>query len=147
MKTYIGVKIIQAEPRPRGSDLSPGYEVHYPDGYSSWSPKKTFEQAYREVESGCMTFGLALEALKLGKKVARIGWNGKCMWLSLSGPYTWVEFDRLWSKNNRDWAEQQPTRGANVLPSITMKTADDKILMGWLASQTDMLAEDWVIVQ
>lgn len=36
--------------------------------------------------------------------------------------------------------------GTKVLPCITMKTADNAILMGWLASQTDMLAEDWAIV-
>lgn len=149
MKTYIGTKIIQAKPKLNynldkevGVD---GYEVHYPDGYTSWSPKATFEQAYRETTEGCMTFGLALEALKMGCKVARIGWNGKGMWLSMTGE-NWVNSDKLWSYNNREWARDQPDSVAKVLPCITMKTADDKILMGWLASQTDMLAEDWVIV-
>ncbi len=47
MKTYIGSKIIQAEPEDR--DGEPGYRVHYPDGYVSWSPKDVFETAYREV--------------------------------------------------------------------------------------------------
>lgn len=32
------------------------------------------------------------------------------------------------------------------MPYITMKTADGSILMGWLASQTDMLSEDWMVV-
>jgi hypothetical protein len=50
MKTYIGVKIINAQPRPRISDGHAGYEVYYPDGYASWSPKETFEKAYREIE-------------------------------------------------------------------------------------------------
>lgn len=36
---------------------------------------------------------------------------------------------------------------SRVLPSITMKTATGEILMGWLASQTDMLAEDWHVVE
>jgi len=92
-----------------------------------------------------MTFGLALEALKLGQKVARTGWNGKGMWLSLT-PGNELDANNLWARNNREWAQDQPDSVATVLPCITMKTADDKILMGWLASQTDMLAEDWVIV-
>lgn len=47
MKSYIGSKIIQAEPEVKeGQD---GYKVVYPDGYVSWSPKDVFEVAYREV--------------------------------------------------------------------------------------------------
>lgn len=47
MKAYVGSKIILARPQER--DGEPGYEVRYPDGYISWSPKDTFETAYREV--------------------------------------------------------------------------------------------------
>ena len=49
MKSYIGTKIIQAEPMKK--DGEPGYKVRYSDGYESWSPKKTFEQAYREISN------------------------------------------------------------------------------------------------
>ena len=66
MKTYIGTKIIQADPmnaltfaatiRPipdlmisTDPQSQPGYKVVYPDGYISWSPKNVFEAAYREV--------------------------------------------------------------------------------------------------
>jgi len=62
MKTYIGSKIIQAEPMDKDSFLHEkngcapaneenmhGYKVVYPDGYTSWSPKDVFENAYREV--------------------------------------------------------------------------------------------------
>ena len=61
MKTYVGTKIIQAEPmdecsflKSKGQDVSsretrPGYRVIYPDGYVSWSPEQTFEIAYREI--------------------------------------------------------------------------------------------------
>mgnify|MGYP000871177355 CR=1 FL=1 len=63
MKTYIGTKIIQAEPAfridgeiypesgpvPRSMNREEGYRVHYPDGYESWSPKGVFEQAYLPV--------------------------------------------------------------------------------------------------
>jgi hypothetical protein len=68
-----------------------------------------------------MTFGQAIELLKQGVKVAREGWNGKGMWLAL----------------------QRPDSGSKMsLPYIYMSTATDD-LVPWLASQTDMLAEDW----
>lgn len=68
-------------------------------------------------------FGQALAELKAGKRVARQGWNGKGMWLKLQVP---------------------DAHSKMTLPYIYMKTADDK-LVPWLASQTDVLAEDWVL--
>jgi hypothetical protein len=93
------------------------------------------------------TFGEAIEALKQGKRVSREGWNGKGMWLSLSGELGGKEIpaDRFWSPHNRAFADHNGGF-AKVLPVITMKTADDSILMGWLASQSDMLSEDWCIL-
>lgn len=95
-----------------------------------------------------MNFGEALERLKAGERIAREGWNGKGMWLSLSGPLEGrkITADKFWSVNNAEYAQRQPDGAANVLPCITMKTADGSILMGWLASQTDILAEDWAVV-
>lgn len=47
MKTYIGTKIVNAQPEQRqGLD---GYRVEYNDGYTSWSPKDVFERCYREM--------------------------------------------------------------------------------------------------
>lgn len=149
MKKYIGTKMIEAKPMNRGDyntyrgwnipkDENPadeGYLVMYSDGYESWSPKKQFEEAYRDCMG--MTFGIALELLKNGCKVAREGWNGKEQYIQLA-------------------------------TSISYKSADDEIVnceheaignkaiafvgtsgvqMGWLASQADMLAEDWVVVE
>lgn len=171
--TFIGSKVVNAVPMTRGeytavrgwqvpADENPddaGYLVEYHDGgqanhpqftgYISWSPKDVFERAYRPTTG--MTFGDALVMLKSGKKVSRAGWNGKGMWLSLSGPLEGrvIGADQFWSENNRQWARQ--FGGALVLPAITMKTVDstgrEAILMGWLASQTDMLAEDWQLVE
>ena len=72
-----------------------------------------------------MNFGEALAALKAGDKVARRGWNGKGMWLNLQRPDA---FSKM------------------TLPYIFMKTVDDQ-RVPWLASQTDMLAEDWGVVE
>lgn len=94
-----------------------------------------------------MDFGDAIRELKMGKRVARTGWNGKGMWLSLSNNGTTsLHADGFWSQNNAEYARSQPDASAVVLPCITMKTATGEILMGWLASQTDMLAEDWAVV-
>ena len=149
MQQYIGTKIIQAEPALRYSKPNvpgeDGYKVVYPDGYESWSPKAVFEEAYRPCNA--MTFGLALDALKLGKKVRRAGWNGKGMWLSLSCDGTReVQAGNFWSPHNAQFARENGGK-ATVLPCITMKTATGEILMGWLASQSDMLSEDWEIVE
>ena len=95
-----------------------------------------------------MSFGDAIAALKAGHKVARTGWNGKGMWLSLSahgGESRSVPAGGFWSENNSRYAAENGG-AAVVLPCITMKTATGEILMGWLASQTDMLAEDWLIL-
>jgi hypothetical protein len=146
LTTYIGTKIIQAVPAQH-VDGRAGYQVVYPDGYTSWSPASAFEAAYRQPNA--MTFGDALVMLKDGKKVARAGWNGKGMWLSLSGPLAGrrISHEQFWSGNNGDFARTQPDGQAMVLPCITMKTATGEILMGWLASQSDMLAEDWQVVE
>lgn len=71
-----------------------------------------------------MNFGAAIETLKAGGFVAREGWNGKNMWLGLQVP---------------------DTHSKMSLPYIFMCTAQGD-LVPWLASQTDVLAEDWLEV-
>lgn len=99
MKDYIGVKVVAAEPMSRGeyneyrgweipSDENPedeGYHIRYTDGYESWCPKKQFDEAYRKCDN--MTFGIAIEAMKKGNKVARRGWNGKGMFVVYQKAY------------------------------------------------------------
>ena len=87
-----------------------------------------------------LNFGDALMLLKNGQKVARLGWNGKGMFLFLV-PGSVFKVNRL------------PLLGIypegteiNYCPHIDMRTADGKIVP-WLASQADVLAEDWVIVE
>lgn len=92
-------------------------------------------------------FGQAIEMLKQGKKVARSGWNGKGMFVFMtSGKVLDIENDDIWTKNIRDVAI---SNGGTVelLPYLAMKTADNKIQIGWLASQSDVLAEDWEVVE
>lgn len=70
-----------------------------------------------------MTIGQAIEAMKKGEKVARAGWNGRNMWL----------------------AYQPPQPAERKLPYIYMSTVQGE-LVPWLASQTDLLADDWAVV-
>lgn len=168
MQTYIGTKVIGGIPMTRGEyneyrgwDMpadkdgsEEGYLVEYHDSpnanhpkhenYISWSPKDVFDSAYRNIKNG-MTFGDAIHFLKLGYKVARKGWNGKGMWIVM-----------IHGTPNAVLAEGTPYRDAlnqtscEILPHIDMWTVNAEgrraMLPGWLASQTDMLAEDWVIV-
>ena len=92
-----------------------------------------------------LTFGAAIEALKQGKKVTRMGWNGKGMYLWLK-PATTIKAE--WCKDPMLKEIVDANGGeAEALGTICMKTADNKILTGWLASQTDMLSEDWMIIE
>lgn len=92
-----------------------------------------------------LTFGEAIEALKQGKKVAREGWNGKGMFLWLK-PATTIKSE--WCKDPILKSIVDANGGeTEALGTICMKTADGKVLTGWLASQTDMLLEDWIIVE
>lgn len=94
---------------------------------------------YLETERLMMNFGEALTALKDGQKVSRDGWNGKGMFLFLVPGSTF--------KVNRPPLLGIYPEGTeiNYCPHIDMKTADGKIVP-WLASQTDVLAEDWGVV-
>ena len=92
-----------------------------------------------------MNFGQAIDALKQGKKVARQGWNGKGMWLIL------VPGQIATMRPGTPYAEALPDHPhVEILPHIDMWTtnADGRraMLPGWLASQTDMLSDDWVEV-
>lgn len=86
-----------------------------------------------------LNFGQAIEALKDGKKVCRQGWNGKGMFLFLVPGSTF--------KVNRPPLLGIYEEGTeiNYQSHIDMKTANDTVVP-WLASQTDVLAEDWMLV-
>lgn len=85
-----------------------------------------------------MDFGGAIAALKAGKKVARRGWNGKNMWLCLMPAF------RVEQPNERTVAHGV-TEAFDCGAYIVMWTAQGVWQPGWLASQIDMLAEDWEV--
>ena len=149
MKQYIGTKIIEAAPAIRKGgkvyDLTwpipksmepeePGYRVRYPDGYESWSPKDVFEEAYRPTDA--MSFGLAIEAAKKGKRIARKGWNGKRQYVELATAVSYT------SPIGAVVNAEHDAIGNQALAFV----GTSGVQMGWLASQADMLADDWMIV-
>lgn len=96
-----------------------------------------------------MNFGKAIECLKEGCMVARKGWNGKGMFIFMTVGNTVSEESIPNFKSIPDQVKYfLEKRGTDVVfnPSITMLTATGELQPGWLASQTDMLAEDWVLV-
>ena len=163
MRKYQCTKQVYAEPMMRftAQDLGlirdttdvnePGYHVVYSHDYASWSPKASFEEGYHEIEdysnesnesdeqetlkSTEMSFGEALTAIQNGLKVARHGWNGKGMYLVYFSPLEHGFADAFEIRG-----EMKP-----LLPFIVMKTADD-MYVPWLASQADMLSNDWEIL-
>lgn len=128
-----------------------GGASNHPDhvGYISWSPAGVFKRSYQA--SGGLSFGHALVAMEQGRKVARKGWNGKGMWVALMpGSCFPPEFAKPGhaAKHRADELPEQ-TAGLtiNLMPHIDMRAADGSMVVGWLASQTDMLAKDWHIVE
>ena len=165
MKQYIGTKVVHAAPAFKVTGLNKackvanqvltadqikeceangwnftdkmeGYTVRYADGYESWCPKAAFDEAYRLTDA--MNFGLAIEAAKMGKKIARAGWNGKDMYVFLA-----YEADFVTDADISEFDQQE----VEVGDMLIMKTAQNTFQPGWLASQADMLAEDWYIVE
>ena len=122
MKKYIGTKIVMATPMSRGSyNTCRGWELP--------ADEKWDDEGYREIDG--MTFGQAIEAMKRGDKVSRVGWNGKGLWLELQAPDTN-------SKMTLPYIFMSYPSYAKTTPGARVP---------WLASQTDMLAEDWAIVE
>lgn len=118
-RQYIGTKLLHAWPA-LSSVLEPGYAVRYENGYESWSPRREFESVYSETNQ--MTFGQAMEALRLGHTVARFDWEDgdyllRCVPSELTG-----------------------TRVIQVLAAQALNSLE------YVPTQPDMLAEDWQIV-
>lgn len=117
------------------------------DGYVSWSPKAQFEDAYKS--SGEMSFSMALEALKQGKKVARRGWNGKGMFLYFTSgsmvPVIHLKEETASHLVGTRLCECDECVTFNG--HIDMKTGDGSITIGWVPTQVDMFSNDWEIVE
>ena len=118
----------------------PAIQAHYP--HRRIIECKNCKGESRTMEEQ-LTFEEALSSLKLGRKIERSGWNGKGMFIVLQKGYP----DGI--PINKNTAEATGIAEGTVcrfLPYIMMKTADGAFVP-WLASQTDILAEDWKVIR
>lgn len=91
--------------------------------------------------------GYAVAALKRGERVRRAGWNGKGMFLFLLPAGDGIPTTSIHDPALRAVIESEVGGETfDALGSVRMFTADKKVLTGWLASQSDLLAEDWEII-
>lgn len=94
-------------------------------------------------------FGNAIRAMKDGRRVTRAGWNGKGMWVAMTPGST---FNAACAKPGHAAfhraAEIGHDHSQNIVltPHIDMRAADGSMVVGWLASQSDMLADDWHVL-
>jgi hypothetical protein len=162
MKQFIGTKLVNMRPMTRGeynafrgwelpadeNGADDGYLVEYRDGgkpntpqyagYVSWSPKAQADATYRPTED--MSFGLAVEALKIGKRVARAGWNGKGQFVYLVPPASYPV---------QTGAAKAHFGEGSMVPYnayMALKGVDDTVST-WVPSVNDTLADDWQIIE
>ena len=172
MEKYIGTKEIKAVPMTRGeynkyrvweipADENPedeGYLVEYLDspssnhpnheGYVSWSPTEVFEKSYKV--NGRLSFGQAVDqGLKKGKRITRSGWNGKGMFIFMQVPAE-IPMDTVPKMQSlpqsvKDVFIEREQKGITYKNQIAMVYPDNTIY-GWVASPSDVLEEDWIIL-
>lgn len=82
-------------------------------------------------------FGKAIQYLKQGQKVQREGWNGKNQYIELATNISYM------NANNEEINAEHEAIGNKAIAFV----GTSGIQLGWLASQADMLAEDWKIVK
>lgn len=169
MKRYIGTKIVAAKTMTRleynqyrcwelpenenGSDqgfliehLEGGESEH--DNHVSWLPKELFDKTYQGTDQN-MSFGHAIEMAKDGCKIARKGWNGKNMFVVYMPPLqlpphsTNEPGPKVNDRTAKHIGKDTPL---NSQAYFAMFNAQKEWIPGWLASQSDMLANDWVVV-
>lgn len=150
---YVGTKVLYAKPMTlgdyntyRGWDIpkdedpkTDGYYFKLEDGHESWQPKVYFDTTYQPTKEG-LPFSLVLDLVRnQGARAARKGWNGKGVFIFLVPGSTFIV--------NREPLLSILGEGKEVKyhGHIDMKTADGMIVP-WLASQTDILADDWTVV-
>lgn len=161
MKKYIGTKVIEAKPSTyfdflkvmgrtpaEGAVDSEGYIVRYEDGYTSFSPKVVFEKAYHVFND--MSFGMAIDALRIGLAIRRKGWNGKGMFVVKQIPAHITE--EIIPK-----MQSLPQSAKDIIMSRENKVIDYTSQMliinldgradSWVPSVSDVFAEDWEVVE
>ena len=94
-----------------------------------------FEETYSLING--MTFGQAIEAMKAGKRCSRHNWNGKGQYIELATKIGYI------NSKGEEVNVSHNTMGNKAIAFI----GNSGVQMGWLATQADMLSDDWYIVE
>lgn len=139
-------RVYLVEYEPDGKSNHPNHE-----GYISMSPKNVFEKAYRPIDG--LTFGLAIEALKLGDCIARKGWNGKGMFVCKQVPSIIDSIIIPKMQSLPDSAKKllldismEPIQYCNQMIIVKNNSTGNRMIDSWVASSSDTFAEDWYIL-
>ena len=166
MKKYIGTKQIEAEPMTLGEACSKGlvkseieknesyklgYHTRTEYGYESWSPKKLFEESYREVkEETPICFGDAIDVLKQGGAIRRKGWNDKWVFVIKQIP-AHIESDIIPKMQSLPQSAKDLILKSKGFIDYTSQCLIYNENTGradsWVPSISDVFAEDWEIIQ
>ena len=156
---FVRMNVVEVEPMTRGEHLKSkgisliprsgkeedeGYKVVYSDGYVSWCPKDKFDAVSIPCAEGCVPFGYAItECVYHGKRITRKGWNGE-------GQF--VRFEEVCASHSG----KIPANLNEVVGEVNRclvfhfrnrHTGETGIQVGWLASQGDMKANDWIVLE
>ena len=130
MKSYIGTKVLRAEPQAQHDMVDgaaverPGYRVVYPDGYESWSPAEVFEAAYHPLD-GPLPFPQALELMLRGEGlIARAGWASAGLRVALLGS----------------------DEGSLITEPLLALLSPEGRGSAWQPSHGDIVATDWLLL-
>lgn len=156
---FVRMNVVEVEPMTRGEHLKSkglslipgsgkeedeGYKVVYSDGYVSWCPKDKFDAVSVSCAEGCVPFGYAIaECQYHGKRITRKGWNGE-------GQFVRFEDVTAWERGSGQIAVNDgnaPIRSSCLVFHFKNRhTGETGVQVGWLASQADLQAKDWVIL-
>ena len=169
MKKYIGTNQVEAMPMTLGEYIAktgrnpyvfdgemhggnePGYFLKE-DGHEGWTPAKTFEEAYRQVddERKNMTFGDAIEVLKQGGAIRRTGWNGKGLFVIKQVP-AHIESNVIPNMQSLPQAAKELILKGKGFIDYTSQCLIYNENTGradsWVPSISDVFADDWEIVK
>ena len=116
------------------------YKVIYADGYVSMCPKDKFDARSIECGEATVPFGYAIaECQYHGKRIARVGWNGEDQYVEFATCNATVQ-------DAPDKSPRMESSDAFVFHFRNRKTGETGIQIGWLASQADMKAKDWIVL-
>jgi hypothetical protein len=150
-QSYVGQKLItawpEAKPREPGAEAESGYAVKYADGYTSWSPKAAFEEAYRPLDH--LDFAGALFMLKAGMRLRRAGWKTPCWVVMMPG----LKLPPFSSQEPGAKVNDRTARHIGVNMPLDSQPYFALFIVvaglwqpGWTPSIMDLLADDWQVL-